>query len=122
MFIVLAGRYYTRTADIDTIATLWPHIERALEWIATYGDVDGDGFYDYHQKSTSGLVNQGWKDSYDSISHHDGTLAEAPISLCEVQGYVYDAKMQAAMLARVLQHTDKADTLEAEAAALKKRL
>src|SRR5690606_38546473 len=100
---------------------LWPHIEAALNWIDKYGDIDGDGFVDYHHKSVNGLFNQGWKDSHDSISDEHGNLAEPPIALCEVQGYVYDAKMQAAALARVLGGEVRAATLEAEAATLKKR-
>jgi glycogen debranching enzyme len=121
LFIVLAGAYYRRTADLPFLRELWPHIEAALNWIDKYGDIDGDGFVDYHHKSVNGLFNQGWKDSHDSISDEHGNLAEPPIALCEVQGYVYDAKMQAAALARVLGDEVRAATLEAEAATLKKR-
>ena len=71
---------------------LWPHVERALEWIDRYGDRDGDGFVEYARRSPTGLVQQGWKDSQDSVFHADGTLADAPIALCEVQAYVYAAQ------------------------------
>ncbi|MCX7622064.1 MAG: hypothetical protein N2037_14630, partial [Acidimicrobiales bacterium] len=77
------------------------HVDRALEWIETYGDRDGDGFVEYLRTSPAGLVNQGWKDSWDAISFADGQLAEPPIALCEVQGYVYAAFGTRAELAAV---------------------
>ena len=98
LFIVLAGAYYERTGDREFLKHLWPHIELALEWIDQFGDVDGDGFVEYARRSSRGLIQQGWKDSNDSVFHADGTLAEAPIALCEVQGYVYAAKLAAARL------------------------
>lgn len=99
LFVMLAGMYFDRTGDIGTIEAIWPNIKAALHWIDTFGDADGDGFVEYPGKTQAGLVNQGWKDSYDSIFHADGTLAEGPIALCEVQAYVFGAKMQAAKLA-----------------------
>src|SRR5690606_38383974 len=102
LFVVLAGAYYQRTADRDLIAGLWPSIERALHWIDEYGDADGDGFVEYARRSHTGLVSQGWKDSFDSIFHADGSLAEGPIALCEVQAYVYGARRAAAALASAL--------------------
>jgi len=99
LFVLLAGAYFERTGDIKTVTHLWPHIMRALEWIDCWGDRDGDGFVEYHRQTADGLVNQGWKDSYDSIFHADGTLAEGPIALCEVQAYVYGARRAAAMIA-----------------------
>ena len=83
----------------ETIAAIWPNIKAALQWIDTFGDADGDGFVEYARQTETGLVNQGWKDSYDSIFHADGHLAEGPIALCEVQGYVFAAKTHAAKLA-----------------------
>jgi glycogen debranching enzyme len=121
LFVVLAGAYYKRTGDIETIKSIWPNIEAALNWIDEYGDIDKDGFIEYHRKTENGLVNQGWKDSHDSISHEDGTLAEPPIALCEVQGYVYDAKKQGATLASLFGLTDRAEQLEREASVLKRR-
>lgn len=121
LFVCLAGAYYDRTADLDTIKSLWPHIEKAIEWINTYGDVDGDGFVEYATKSSKGLVNQGWKDSHDSIFYEDGTMAKGPIALCEVQAYAYDAKIQAAKLARMLDMNDKADQWAKEASDLKEK-
>ena len=90
LFVVLAGAYLERTGDLDDARGLWPHIEAALAWIERYGDRDGDGFVEYGRQ-TSGLANQGWKDSHDSISHADGSLAEGPIALVEVQAYVFGA-------------------------------
>src|SRR5206468_3043769 len=99
---MLAGAYYKRTADREFLRSIWPSIEAALRWIDEYGDADGDGFIEYNRQSSGGLVQQGWKDSYDSVFHADGTLAEGPIALCEVQGYVYAAKRGIARVARSL--------------------
>lgn len=121
LFIMLAGMYYNRTADLGTINQLWPNIEAALTWIDQYGDLDGDGFVEYQHKAENGLTNQGWKDSYDSIMYADGVLCEPPIALCEVQGYVYGAKKQAADLAVALNKTELADRLKSEAGLLKER-
>ena len=97
---MLAGAYCERTGDRAFLARLWPHVERALDWIDDYGDRDGDGFVEYARHSPTGLVQQGWKDSHDSVFHADGTLAEPPIALCEVQAYVYDARVRAARAGR----------------------
>jgi glycogen debranching enzyme len=121
LFVMLAAAYYNRTADKEFIQSIWKNIEAALYWIDNYGDVDGDGFIEYQHKSINGLTNQGWKDSHDSIMHADGTLAEPPIALCEVQAYVYDAKKGAAKLARVLGHTSTAERLEKDAEMLKQK-
>lgn len=121
LFISLAGAYLERTNDLETIKELLPHIEKALEWIDQYGDLDGDGYVEYQVKSEIGLTNQGWKDSFDSIFYEDGQLAESPIALCEVQGYVYDAKLSAARIAEALGQKDRVRQLEAEAEELKDR-
>ena len=121
LFVLLAGEYERRTGDMETIRRLWPNIEAALAWMDTHGDPDGDGFVEYHRKRESGLANQGWKDSSDSISHADGSLATGPIALCEVQGYVYAARQHAARLARRLGKTDLAAKLDREAERLRLR-
>ena len=121
LFIMLAGAYYRRTADRDFIAWLWPHVEAALEWIDRYGDRDGDGFVEYARHSAKGLIQQGWKDSHDSVFHADGAIAEPPIALCEVQGYVYSAKRSAATLAEALGKLDRVDSLEGQARRLRDR-
>jgi glycogen debranching enzyme len=121
LFVVLAGAYYQRTADLGFIRSIWPHVESALEWIDRYGDRDQDGFVEYSRRSDKGLVQQGWKDSNDSVFHADGSIAEPPIALCEVQGYVYAAKRAASQLAHALGKHERANTLEEEATTLKER-
>jgi glycogen debranching enzyme len=122
LFIILARAYYERTADCDFIKRLWPNIQRALDWIDKFGDCDGDGFVEYRRHSFHGLVQQGWKDSNDSIFHADGQIAEAPIALCEVQGYVYAAKLAAAYLCRCAgEGSHKAAALEVQAEDLRAR-
>jgi glycogen debranching enzyme len=121
LFVMLAGEYFARTGDLQTVSALWPHIEAALAWCDNYGDADGDGFVEYYRRNAKGLVNQGWKDSQDAIFHADGRLAEGPIALCEVQGYVYAAKQHAAHLAAMLGYEEKAARLREEAASLREK-
>ena len=94
LFVMLAGLYLERSGDLETIRAIWPNILAALDWIDTYGDADGDGFVEYQRMTDRGLANQGWKDSFDSIFHADGSGAEGPIALCEVQAYVFAAKQR----------------------------
>src|SRR5262249_53611402 len=121
LFVMLAGEYYRAVGDRPFIESLWPHIEAALRWMDEYGDVDHDGFVEYRRQSEKGLVHQGWKDSQDSVFHADGTLAQGPIALCEVQGYVYAAKKSASLLAAVLGDANQAKKLEHEAENLKQQ-
>jgi glycogen debranching enzyme len=121
LFIMLAGAYYDYTGDRDFIQSLWPHIDLALQWIDQFGDVDGDGFVEYARHGSKGLIQQGWKDSHDSIFHADGTLADAPIALCEVQGYVYAAKRAAARISRIRGDGQRESVLEAEATELQQK-
>ncbi|HYM53576.1 MAG TPA: amylo-alpha-1,6-glucosidase [Candidatus Dormibacteraeota bacterium] len=115
LFVMLAAAYWRRTGDDATAARLWPNIERALHWMETDGDPDGDGFLDYRRRTSRGLVQQGWKDSWDAIFHADGELAKPPIALCEIQGYMYAARIGAAELADALGHGDRAAQLRAQA-------
>jgi glycogen debranching enzyme len=121
LFIILAGAYYEATGDRDFVALLWPHIERALSWIDTSGSAYHGGFLVYQRHSERGLLHQGWKDSQDSVFHADGSPAEAPIALCEVQGYVYAARRMASVMARALRRRDRAAELAAQAADLRAR-
>lgn len=121
LFIVLASAYYNATGDRALIELIWPNIESALNWIDRFGDLDQDGFVEYKTKAEDGLFNQGWKDSHDAIFHADGSIAELPIALCEVQGYVYDAKLRASELAALLGRRETAERLAREAAELKVR-
>ena len=121
LFVMLAGRFYKRTNDLAFIRHIWNHVELALKWIDEYGDIDEDGFVEYQRESTEGLVNQGWKDSFDSIFHANGQLAEPPIALCEVQGYVYAAYRQAADMAAALGLHARGNELTARAERLREQ-
>jgi glycogen debranching enzyme len=121
LFVVLLGRYVERTGDLATLKELWPAAEAALRWIDLYGDSDNDGFIEYQRATESGLANQGWKDSHDSVFHADGRLAQGPVALAEVQGYVYEAKRLAARCARLLGDDDRARALDAGATLLAQR-
>ncbi|HSQ91443.1 MAG TPA: amylo-alpha-1,6-glucosidase [Nitrospiraceae bacterium] len=119
LFIMLAGAYYERTGNQAFITQIWPSIELALQWIDRAGDLDGDGFVEYSRRSKDGLIHQGWKDSQDAVFHADGSPAEGPIALCEVQGYVFAAKQRAAQLALALGHTEQSRRLLKEADTLR---
>jgi glycogen debranching enzyme len=121
LFVVLAEAYYRRTADLALLESIWPSIDRALDWIDAFGDLDGDGFVEYVRRSSRGLSAQGWKDSVDSISHANGELATGPIALCEVQGYAYAARRAGAVLARALGLIDRATVLDDLAERLRAR-
>lgn len=120
LFIMLAGAYYRRTGDVHLIKKLWKNIEAAISWMENCGDVDKDGFLEY-VPDEKGLRNQGWKDSQDSIFHEDGSLADGPIALCEVQAYHYAAKKDAANLAQVVGNIKLSQRLLEEAKILRKR-
>ncbi|OFI38440.1 amylo-alpha-1,6-glucosidase [Arthrobacter sp. SW1] len=99
LFVGLMGEASRWGLDPEQMAALLPYADRALDWIRDYGDRDGDGFVEYQRLNDQGLVNQGWKDSWDGINFADGRLAEPPIALCEVQSYVYSAYTARAWLA-----------------------
>jgi glycogen debranching enzyme len=120
-FLILYAQHLRWTGDVDFARKLLPAAEAALRWIDEYGDLDGDGFVEYQTRSARGIRNQGWKDSHDAIVHADGRLAEPPIALAEVQGYVYMAKTRMADVYRHLGRTQDALRLEAEAQVLKVR-
>lgn len=111
LFVLLAGAYYRRSGDREFLRWVWPHVEAALGWIDDHGDLDGDGFVEYWRRTAEGLVNQGWKDSNDAVFHADGSLAEGPVALAEVQAYVYAARIAAADLADALGHPERAGAL-----------
>jgi glycogen debranching enzyme len=119
LFVMLAGAYLDRTGDIETIRQLWPNLEAALHWIDAEGDRDGDGFVEYGRRNADGLINQGWKDSHDSIFHADGALAQGPIALAEVQAYVYGAWQAAAEIGMRLGHARQAATYRTKAETLR---
>jgi glycogen debranching enzyme len=119
LFIILADAYYQRTGDSAFAEEMWPHVARALEWMEKSGDIDHDGFIEYARRSRHGLVQQGWKDSHDSVFHRDGTLAKAPIALCEVQAYAYAAMIGAARLSEALGNSEPVQALTEKAELLR---
>jgi glycogen debranching enzyme len=108
LFVLLAGMYFDRTGDRELLKSIWPNVLAALDWIDQYGDADHDGFVEYQARSEKGLIHQGWKDSHDAVFHCDGALADAPIALCEVQAYVYGARLAAARIAESFGQTELA--------------
>jgi glycogen debranching enzyme len=101
LFLVLLDEYHRWSGDDELIVALEQTARAALEWIAESGDLDGDGYVEYHRRNVAtGLVNQCWKDSWNSIQYTNGALAQSPIATCEIQGYVYDAQRRCARLAR----------------------
>jgi glycogen debranching enzyme len=122
LFLVLLDEYERWTGDTNLVRELEPAARAALKWIDEYGDRDRDGYVEYERKTSVGLENQCWKDSWNSILFADGTLAPTPIATCEIQGYVYDAKKRCARLARsIWGDTQLADRLNREADALKQK-
>ena len=118
LFVVLVGELSRWGVAPSVVDGLLPHVDRALEWIESYGDRDGDGYVEYERLTPDGLLNQGWKDSWDGISDADGVLATPPIALAEVQGYVYAAYRARAELARARSDAVTAKQYESKAAAL----
>lgn len=121
LYVMLAGQYLDRTGDLSLIREVWPAIERALAWLDGPADIDGDGLIEYARGAQTGLSNQGWKDSHDSIFHADGRLAEGPIALVEVQGYAYAARLAASICAQALGLEERAATLVTQAERLRQR-
>jgi glycogen debranching enzyme len=122
LYLILLSETWRWTDDSALVRSLREPAMRALEWIDRYGDRDGDGFVEYERRTPTGLENQSWKDSWDSQRFSDGTLARTPIAPCEVQGYVYDAKLRMAELARqVWRERELAERLEREAEELHER-
>jgi glycogen debranching enzyme len=122
LFLVLLSETWRWTRDDALVRELEPALRRALRWIDEFGDLDGDGLVEFQRRSSHGLEVQSWKDSPDSQRFADGRIAEGPVAPCEVQGYVYDAKLRCAELARmVLGDLPLAERLEREAAELRER-
>jgi len=121
-FLILLEEYERWTGDVNLVRALEPNARAALNWMDQYGDRDGDGYIEYQRKTKLGLDNQCWKDSWNSILFHDGTLAPTPRATCEIQGYAYDAKVRCARLAREIWKDEAlAVKLETQAAELKRR-
>jgi glycogen debranching enzyme len=121
LFLMVLWEYVRWTGDLAFGRELWAAAERALAWMNGPGDLDGDGYVEYARRSPQGLVNQGWKDSWDAVMHASGELARPPIALVEVQGYQYAARLAMAQLAEVLGHADLASPCRERAEALRRR-
>ncbi len=119
LFVMLLAEAARWGADLETIRGLLPNADAALGWLDDYGDRDGDGFVEYQRATDRGLINQGWKDSFDGINNADGQLAIAPIALCEVQGYAYAARVSRAYLADLFGDAEAAAYWRERAAKLK---
>jgi glycogen debranching enzyme len=122
LWLILLSEYWRSTGEDAFVLGRWTNVLAALDWISGYGDRDGDGYVEYGTRSSQGLGNQCWKDSWDGIQFADGTIPYLPIATCEIQGYVYDAKLRVAELARRLAADEElAIRLEQEAAELRTR-
>jgi glycogen debranching enzyme len=121
LFVALAGAYLERTDDLELIERLWPNLRAAIEWLDNYGDSNGDGLIDYTRGEATGLSNQGWKDSEDSVFHADGRFPTSPVALVEVQGYAFAAWRAMAMMAERL-GVDGADAWMARAEVMREQV
>ena len=123
LFVVLLDEYERWSGDRKLVRELEYEAKAALNWIDEYANLQGNGYISYKRRNEkTGLENQCWKDSWDSISFHDGRLPGFPRATCELQGYAYDAKMRGARLARLIWKDEGlAQRLEKEAADLKRR-
>jgi glycogen debranching enzyme len=122
LFLLLAAEYFSWTGDLELMRQLKPSLLSALDWLARFADIDGDGFAEYKKKSAGGLDNQGWKDSWDGIIDAHGDLLRPPIALVEVQGYIYAAKHAIAGVMEQLGDSGLAQKLRQEAAVLRRRI
>jgi glycogen debranching enzyme len=123
LYVVLLDEYERWTGDTTLVRDLEQEARAALDWIDTHADLMGNGYVSYQRRNVqTGLENQCWKDSWDSISYSDGRLPGFPRATCELQGYAYDAKLRGARLARLVwKDSAYADHLEKQAADLKRR-
>ncbi|MCX7601664.1 MAG: amylo-alpha-1,6-glucosidase [Meiothermus sp.] len=119
LFVILLHRYWKDSGDMAFVRRLQPHWEAALAWMTDYADPDQDGFLEYAPNTQKGHLVQSWKDSFDSQSHRDGSLAQGAIAVCEVQGYAYMAYQCAAAFYRALSQTGQAEAWESRAQTLR---
>ncbi len=118
LFLLLAGEYFQWTNDVELLSQMEHNLRAGLHWLKEYGDANGDGFIDYEKRSSKGLVNQGWKDSWDALMHADGSPVAPPITLVEVQAYVYTALDRLAPVFAALGDAETARDLLRQAEAL----
>jgi glycogen debranching enzyme len=115
LFVTVLSYLYQWLGDPGVLHRYLPNAEAAVAWIDRYGDRDGDGFQEYATRSRHGYYNQGWKDAGDAVPHADGSLAPLPIGLCELQGYVYDAKLRMGQVYDVVGRPGDAERMRREA-------
>jgi glycogen debranching enzyme len=99
LWLILLSEHWRWTGDDEFVRSMRDNAYAALRWIDEYGDRDGDGYVEYATRSTQGLGNQCWRDSWDGVQNASGTIPVLPIATCEIQGYTYDAKLRLAELA-----------------------
>lgn len=115
LYLIVLSYAYQWSGNRRILERYRANADAALEWLLEYGDRDGDGFQEYASRSTRGLANQGWKDSWDAIQHADGTIPEPPIALCELQGYAFDALLRMAEACELWGEPERAAELRARA-------
>ena len=120
-FLIGAALHFAESGDRKAFEDIRSQVEATLAWMDRYGDIDGDGFYEYRTRSEKGIKNQGWKDSGQAILYPDGAYVRDPIAVAEVQGLFYEAKQSAALAFAALGESARAAKLRDEAAALKQR-
>jgi glycogen debranching enzyme len=118
LYLIALHAAWRATGDRTLLEKYLPNAEAALDWIDTYGDRDGDLLQEYQTRSPAGYENMAWKDAGDSMTYTDGTPVRGPKALCELQGYVYDARVRMAEVFDALGKPDRAADLRAKAAAL----
>ncbi len=121
LFLLLAGEYFQWTNDVELLSQIEHNLRAGLQWLTDYGDTNRDGLIDYEKRSSKGLVNQGWKDSWDALMHADGSPLAPPITLVEVQAYAYAALDKLAPVFAALGDAETARDLVRQAAALRER-
>lgn len=121
LYLIVLSETYRWTGDLALLKTYRNVAEKCLVWIDRYGDLDGDGFQEYKTFADPGYENQGWKDAKDAVVYADGSQVKQPKALCELQGYVYDAKTRMAEIFRALGEEERADRLMNQAEDLKRR-
>ncbi len=122
LFVIVLSYLYQWTSDRSLLERYLANAEAAMDWIDHHGDRDRDGFQEYATRSSHGYYNQGWKDAGDAVPERDGSLAPLPLALCELQGYVYDAKLRLADIHELLGQPDRARKLRRQAARLYQRV
>lgn len=121
LYLIVLSEMYRWTGDVDLLKEYRQVVDGCLDWIDHSGDLDGDGFQEYKTFSTPGYPNMGWKDAQYAVVYADGSQVKQPKGLCELQGYVYDAKTRMAEVFQVLGDDERAKTLMQQAETLKQK-